>query len=302
LDRIQGERVNQIRQKESPREDVREHRFSDTALTALALLGGIGAAVALLVVYWTTSDTAALGASLAASLGCIGGGLVFWSHHLVRHEPVSGVRERLESGKSERQAFLEDFMAGERDIGRRKLLGWLSAAAVGLLGIGSISLLRSLGKAPFPELLHTAWGKGKRLVTYDGKPVSAAALEPGDVLAVFPEGYTHVVASQTLLIRVEEGVLRLPADRAGWTPMGYVAYSRVCTHAGCTVGLYEADKHLLLCPCHQSTFDVLHAATPTAGPAARPLPQLPLYIDDQGMLRAMGDFAHPPGPGFWGIS
>lgn len=276
--------------------------MSDTVLTALALLCGIGAAVAFLVVYWTMGDTGGLGASLAVSLASIGVGLVFWSHHLIRHEPASGVRERLESGESERQALLEDFVAGERDIGRRKVLGWLTAAAVGILGIGSLSLLRSLGKPPFPELMHTAWGKGKLLVTFDGKPVSAAALEPGGVLAVFPEGYTHVVASQTLLIRVEEGMLKLSAERSGWTPKGYVAYSRVCTHAGCTVGLYEADKHLLLCPCHQSTFDVLHAATPTGGPAARPLPQLPLYIDEEGMLRAMGDFAQPPGPGFWGIT
>ena len=83
--------------------------------------------------------------------------------------------------------------------------------------------------------------------------------------------------------------------------MGYLAYSRVCTHAGCPVGLYQKQSHLLLCPCHQSSFDVLNGAEPTGGPAARPLPQLPLYADADGTLRAGGAFTAPPGPGFWGM-
>ena len=88
-------------------------------------------------------------------------------------------------------------------------------------------------------------------------------------VTVFPEGSIGDEKAQTVLIRVKEQLLRLPEDRADWAPMGYLAYSRVCTHAGCPVGLYEAESHLLLCPCHQSTFNVLEAAQPTGGPAAR---------------------------------
>ena len=122
---------------------------------------------------------------------------------------------------------------------------------------------------------------------------------PGSFQIVFPEDSIGDEKAQTVLIRVKENLLQLPADRADWAPQGYVAYSRVCTHAGCTVALYEKTTCLLLCPCHQSTFDVLRAAQPTSGPAARPLPQLPLYADADGTLRAGGGFTQPPGPGFW---
>src|SRR5690606_34527166 len=87
--------------------------------------------------------------------------------------------------------------------------------------------------------------------------------------------------------------------REGWTPEHYIAYSKVCTHVGCPVGLYEADLGTLLCPCHQSTFDVYDAAKPVFGPAAKPLPQLPLEIDDDGVIVATGPFSDPVGPGFW---
>ena len=78
-----------------------------------------------------------------------------------------------------------------------------------------------------------------------------------------------------------------------------VAYSKVCPHAGCPVGLYEPDTHRLYCPCHQSVFDVLDAAEPKSGPATRPLPQLPLAVDADGYLVARSDYTEPIGPGFW---
>ena len=65
------------------------------------------------------------------------------------------------------------------------------------------------------------------------------------------------------------------------------------------MGLYRATTRSLLCPCHQSQFDVLDGAKPFFGPAARPLPQLPLGVDDQGVLVAQGDFYEPVGPAFW---
>jgi ubiquinol-cytochrome c reductase iron-sulfur subunit len=85
-----------------------------------------------------------------------------------------------------------------------------------------------------------------------------------------------------------------------WVPDGtHVAYSKICTHAGCPVGLYRAESQSLICPCHQSQFDVADGGKPFFGPAARPLPQLPLGVDEEGILVAQGDFPEPVGPAFW---
>jgi ubiquinol-cytochrome c reductase iron-sulfur subunit len=87
--------------------------------------------------------------------------------------------------------------------------------------------------------------------------------------------------------------------RETWAPAGYVAYSKVCTHAGCPVGLYEQQLQLLVCPCHQSMFDVTNGAVPKFGPAPRPLPQLPLQITSDGYLVAQAGYDQPVGPGYW---
>src|SRR5690606_26047816 len=101
------------------------------------------------------------------------------------------------------------------------------------------------------------------------------------------------------LIRVDPDELRLPPERAEWAPEGLVAYSKICTHVGCPVGLYRETTHELLCPCHQSTFDVLRGARPVFGPATRSLPQLPITIDDEGYVVAISDYTEPVGPSFW---
>jgi ubiquinol-cytochrome c reductase iron-sulfur subunit len=117
---------------------------------------------------------------------------------------------------------------------------------------------------------------------------------------VFPEGFAGSSDAQTLLIRVRPGSLNLPPERLAWVPEGtHVAYSKICTHAGCPVGLYRAESQSLICPCHQSQFDVADGGKPFFGPAARPLPQLPLGVDDEGILVAQGDFPEPVGPAFW---
>ena len=104
-------------------------------------------------------------------------------------------------------------------------------------------------------------------MTTEGRLVTTETLRPGSTVSVFPENRVGQVNAQAVLVRVDEQLLRLPKAKAVWAPQGYLAYSRVCTHAGCSVGLYEAETCLLECPCHQSTFDVLSAAQPTGGPA-----------------------------------
>lgn len=264
---------------------------------AVAIAGGFG----FLFIYWTGGNNLLLGATLGGALGGFGVALVLWAHWLVRHREATEPREQLLSGEKERDAALDVFREGEHDVHRRTLLAWLSAATVGLFAASAVSLLRSVGSNPNAALYTTVWKRGQRLMTIDGKPITVDSLDVRSTITVFPDDSIGSEKSQTVLVRVEPSQLRLPSDRRNWAPMGYLAFSRICTHAGCPVGLYESENCQLMCPCHQSTFDVLRGAQPTGGPAARPLPQLPLYADGDGTLRAAGGFSSPPGPGFWGM-
>jgi ubiquinol-cytochrome c reductase iron-sulfur subunit len=119
------------------------------------------------------------------------------------------------------------------------------------------------------------------------------------LVTAFPDGLPNSADGQIVLIRLPSGLLQPRNDRATWSPQGFIAYSKVCTHAGCPVGLYQAQTHQLLCPCHQSAFDVLNEAKVVFGPAFRALPQLPLAIDPEGYLIAQSDFHEPIGPSYW---
>jgi nitrite reductase/ring-hydroxylating ferredoxin subunit len=63
----------------------------------------------------------------------------------------------------------------------------------------------------------------------------------------------------------------------------FVAYSAVCTHQGCTVA-YKEDN--LVCPCHGSTFDPADGAAVVAGPATRPLPEIPVKVQGGEVVQA----------------
>jgi len=261
----------------------------------------IAAGVGFLVVYWTGGSNLLLGVTLALFLGGLGWMLVLWSHWLMPQEEVVEPREIPASETRELEGMYQEFYAGQHNIQRRNALKWMLLCGTGIVAAMVVSFIRSVGKSPYPSLDDTVWKHGQRLMTTEGKPVNVNFLQPGSTLLVFPEDQIGSERAQTVLIRVHAKSLQLPKKRANWAPMGYIAYSRVCTHAGCPVGLYEATLDTLLCPCHQSTFNVLCGAQPTGGPAARPLPQLPLYADADGNLRAGGGFTAPPGPGFWGM-
>jgi ubiquinol-cytochrome c reductase iron-sulfur subunit len=266
---------------------------------ATAFATTVVAALGLAVVYWQGGQPQAEGILLALALAGLAYGIVTWAHTAMPSDVVIGEREELASTDAERRAFADDLVAGAERIGRRSLLGRMLGAAVGALGIAAFFPIRSLGPSPGDSLRRTAWRRGSRLVTEDGQPVTVSDLEVGGVVTVFPEGHADQPDSQTLLIRMRPDDLRPRAGREDWTPDGHVAYSKICTHAGCPVGLYQAGSHLLLCPCHQSTFDVADGARPVFGPATRSLPQLALDVDPTGVLRARGDYDEPVGPGYW---
>lgn len=281
-----------------PGRDHASHQQWGMVLVLSAFFAGVIAGLGFLFLYWTGGSNVLLGGTLALCLGGFGVSLVLYSHWLMAAREATEPREPHSSNESQREAVAEDFYA-EPDFYRRSVLKSIGVGAIGMMAAIIISFIRSLGRPPGPSLFTTVWKRGQSLTTVDGTPVTVNALQPGNFMIVFPKDSIGDEKAQTVLVRVNEKALQLPADRADWAPMGYVAYSRVCTHAGCSVGMFESTTDQLMCPCHQSTFDVLRAAQPSGGPAARPLPQLPLYADADGTLRAGGGFSEPPGPGFW---
>jgi quinol---cytochrome c reductase iron-sulfur subunit len=261
--------------------------FGVTLLTGLALL----------VVYLVGGDTQVQGILLALCLGGIGVGIVLWAQELMSNEEREEERHPMGTGP-EGSAAVAEALTDEAGFSRRRVLqGGLLAAFGGLAAALAIPVL-SLGPAPGRSLFETPWKKGSRLVGFDNQPVNASSIPQDGVVTVFPEGYPGSADGQTLLIRAGER-LQLQGDAAQWAPQGFVAYSKVCTHAGCPVGLYRAAQGELICPCHQSTFDVMRGAVPIFGPAARPLPQLPIQLEADGTFTALGDFPTPVGPSFW---
>jgi len=281
--------------------NLQRREWWGTVLAGFAALVGLAGGIAFVVNFWTGGSNEWLGGSLAVFLLGFGAALVLWAHWLTTHKEAVEPRERVSSPLPDQQGAAREFCAGVGDIQRRWLLLGMGAAAMGVVGAVFISLIRSLGFPPYTALDTDVWKRGQRLMTVDGIPVGVDALQPGGMIIVFPESSVGSEKTQTVLVRVRQDLVHLPAARSTWAPGGNLAYSRICTHAGCSVGMYEANAHLLMCPCHQSTFDVLNGAQPTGGPAARALPQLPLYVDSNGHLRAAGGFSDYPGPGFWGM-
>jgi ubiquinol-cytochrome c reductase iron-sulfur subunit len=270
-------------------------------LTAVAFVVSALASIGLGIVYWRGGQPQLEGALLAAALGGIGVGIVVWAKQFMPAESVVEERKPLESTKEQVDAFVADFVAGEETLRRRRLLLGAGGAALAAFGAALLFPIRSLGPRPGKDLKVTSYaGGGRRVVTDDGMPVRPGDVVEGGVVTVWPEGHVGAADSPTLLIRpLADQRFRLGPRQSTWVVDRVVAYSKLCTHTGCPVGLYQAGEAKLLCPCHQSTFDVLDGARPVFGPAARALPQLPLELDDDGYIVASGDFADPIGPGFW---
>jgi ubiquinol-cytochrome c reductase iron-sulfur subunit len=288
-----------------PEEPLSREQRHAARLIATCFIVAIAAGVALFVVYFAGGQTQLEGILFALALGGLGLGIAVWGERLLAAHEVEEDRHEFTVGEESRLALVESF---EEETGpllrhgaRRSFLVRLLGGAAGALGLALLLPALSLGPSPGRGLAHTSWRKGRRVVGEDGKPIVFDSLPDDGFLTVFPEGAdANKADSQALLIKIPNGLLELPPDRLEGVPGGtHVAYSKICTHAGCPVGLYRAATRSLICPCHQSQFDVLRGCKPYFGPAARPLPQLPLGVDRDGILVALGDFSSPVGPAFW---
>lgn len=275
------------------------------AIVAIFFIVGILGVCAFGGAYIEHAGTQVYAATLFVGLFGLGFGLTAWGKYLMPQGPFVEDRHPLESTLREREAMAAALV--ERTgvvVKRRKFLGGLLAAGMGIFGIvAAFPLIRSLGPRPRSSLFTTNWKKGSLLVDVTGKPVHKTDMQVGGLVTVFPKGFqtttTAQAVDQTVLLRVQSTQFTTMPGRGDWAPDGYVAYSKVCTHLGCPVGLYEQQLELLVCPCHQSMFDVRDGCDVVFGPAPRPLPQLPLYFDSTGFLRSRSGFNQPVGPGFW---
>ena len=250
-----------------------------------------------------------LGIGLAIALFFIGMGAVHWAKTLMPDEEVVDVRKVQRSADQDRSAFVETAKEGaaQAGLGRRPLIKRSLGLALGLVGLSPLLLLRDLGPLPKNELEETNWRAGTRLVTDPGdRPIKPSDLEVGGVAQVQPElpagqmrKLEDIGKDSLLLIRLRPEDFNLDAERLSWTHEGIIAFSKICSHMGCAVALYEQSTKHLLCPCHQSTFDVTRAAKVIFGPAARPLPQLAITVDAEGYLVARQPFTEAVGPSFW---
>jgi len=265
------------------------------AAFALSMVGSLG-----LVVYYFVGESAQVeGILLGLALGGMGVGVIGWATRLMDVPTVVEEREPLESSTSEVTQTEEQ--VSQEAVTRRRMLLRLALGATGTLGAALAIPALSLGPRPGQSLETTRWTSGARLVDSFGTPQRPDDIPLDGIKTVFPSGFEGAADSQTVIIRIDPELLDLPEGRDGWAPEGCVAFSKICTHAGCPVGLYRAQAKQLLCPCHQSTFDVTTGCTPVFGPAARPLPQLPIEVDEAGYLVATGDFPEPVGPSFWNM-
>jgi ubiquinol-cytochrome c reductase iron-sulfur subunit len=266
----------------------------------LGIVATVAGGIAFAVSFIVGASNAWLGGSLALALLGLGLALAYWGRDLAGHAVAAGrypVPPDDISGQAELATQLDEHASV---ITRRTFLSKALVFGIAIFALSQVVLLGALGPWPGDTLTTTGWRKGRRLVTDDGEPLKASeVLATGGMIVAFPEGGEDKANSQVVLLHFVNGDFVPQPGREDWSPDAFVAYSRVCTHAGCPVAEYLDVAQKLVCPCHQSEFDLLRGAQVKGGPASRPLPQLPLAIDADGFLVAQSDFLEDVGPGFW---
>lgn len=260
-----------------------------------------------------------LGLAVGFAFLSIGIGAVHYAKQLMPSHEMQEPRHEVRSSDEVREEAAEilhtaneESGIGRRTVLRRSLIG--AAVVAPLPGVVMLRDLAPLSQGlvnPAEKLRHTIWGDkaSLRLVQDpDGRPIKASDVQLGSAFHIIPENLNDIENhSQKIIEKAKAAVLlvRLPEDEiVSGAEDGYhgiLAYSKICTHVGCPVALVEQHTHHLLCPCHQSTFDIADSAKVVFGPASRPLPQLPITVDSEGYLVSKGDFKAPVGPSFWEI-
>ena len=265
------------------------------------------------------ASNVALGLCLGMALLLIGLGAIQWARKLMSDVEIVEMRHPAASSEEDRRDALASFRQGVADsqIARRPLIRNSLLGALGLLGLPAVFVLGDLGPAPAAKLATTVWRRGMRLVNdVAGTPIKPSDIEIGQLInaepAVFyqdrPDGEPKFEGTELqqakakaaiIIVRMKPSDITPPPGRANWGVQGILCFSKICTHVGCPISLWEQQTHHLLCPCHQSTFDLADGAKVIFGPAARPLPQLPLMVDNEGYLVAQSGFDEPVGPSYW---
>jgi ubiquinol-cytochrome c reductase iron-sulfur subunit len=265
------------------------------------------------------ASTVALGATLGLCMLCLGSGLIQWSRKLMSDHEIIEMRHPAGSSEEERAEAVAAFQQGVEDSGiaRRPLLRNSLLGALGALGLPAIVALRDLGPLPGDTLAHTVWKKGMRVVQdVDGARIRPADMQVGQLVNAEPEVFFEdgpdgeplfegaelqaaKAKAAVIVVRMDPDDIKPWKGRENWGVDGILCFSKICTHVGCPISLWEQQTHHLLCPCHQSTFDLADNGKVIFGPAGRHLPQLPLMVDSDGYLVAREGFNEPVGPSYW---
>jgi ubiquinol-cytochrome c reductase iron-sulfur subunit len=278
------------------------------ALLAIACLFALGFTVTYAEFSPGGLPNELLGICLGMCLLLIGAALTVIAKRLVVTEELED--DYPEEHPEQQREVAEIIRESGSRITRKRLLLGAGAATGGALGLAALTPALSIGPLwDTAALADTPWRRGVRVVDENGSPFRADEIEQRTFYTGFPEGADpEQIGSPLVIIRVAPNKLELPAGRASWAPDGILAYSKICTHAGCAIGLYRKPtfpelepNNALVCPCHYSTFDPYTGGTVIYGPAGRPLPQLPLLVDAAGQLRAAGNFSGRVGPGWWAV-
>ena len=298
---------------------VKHEKAAARQVSFMFFLSSIGSAYAIYAYFafplsedlgTVRNNTFYLGLGITLGLMGIGIGAVHWAKTLMPDAEVSEDRHQARGSDEVRAQAIEIIKLADSESGfsRRKLIRRSMYGALAFFPLPAIMLFGDLGPNPGDSLRHTMWKKGTRLsLDPTGTPIKASDVTLGSVFHVIPEGLAELekhkleekAKAAVLLVRLDPAKLIETEERKAWSYDGIVAYSKICTHVGCPVALYEQQTHHLLCPCHQSTFDVTDSCKVLFGPATRPLPQLPITVDAEGYLIAQSDFTEPVGPSFW---
>ena len=246
----------------------------------------------------------------------IGVAAIHWAKQLMNDTEIVDYRHPARSGDDERAQAVAELDKGIADTGlsRRKLIGGGLAGALGLVALPAVVLLADMG--PWPTkgrraatIEKTIWAEGVRLandITF--RPIKASDLEIGELVNAEPKTLEELHGAEfqqakakaaIIIVRMDPNSIKIPESRKDWHVNGILAYSKICTHVGWPISLWEQQTHHLLCPCHQSTFDLGNSGVVVFGPAARSLPQLPITVDSEGYLVARSDFTVPVGPSYF---